>query len=86
MPVVGFLDPASPETIGDRLRGFRQGLKDSGYVEGENVTIVYRWADGQYDRLPELGRRAGSPTSRGDRRDRYRFGVAGPAHSGRSSV
>jgi hypothetical protein len=45
MPVVGFLHPAaSPDAGADRLRGFRQGLKDSGYVEGENVTIVYRWA------------------------------------------
>jgi putative ABC transport system substrate-binding protein len=54
MPVIGFLSPSSSEMFADRLRGFRQGLKDTGYVEGENVAIVYRWADGQYDRLPEL--------------------------------
>jgi putative tryptophan/tyrosine transport system substrate-binding protein len=54
LPVIGFLSPASSEMFDARLRGFRQGLKESGYVEGENVTIVYRWADGQYDRLPEL--------------------------------
>ena len=54
MPVVGLLDPRSPETISDRVRGFRQGLKDSGFVEGENVAIEYRWADGQFERLPEL--------------------------------
>src|SRR6266849_861415 len=54
MPVIGFLSPASSEMFEARLRGFRQGLKENGYVEGENVTIVYRWADGQYDRLPEL--------------------------------
>jgi putative ABC transport system substrate-binding protein len=54
MPVVGFLYPASPDTIADRLRGFRQGLKDIGYVEGETVTIEYRGADGQFDRLPAL--------------------------------
>ena len=54
MPVIGFLNPTSPDTIADRLRGFRQGLKDTGYVEGDNVTIVYRWAEGQNDRLPEL--------------------------------
>jgi putative ABC transport system substrate-binding protein len=54
MPVVGFLDPRSPEHIAERLRGFRQGLKDAGYVEGENVAIVYRFAENQNDRLPEL--------------------------------
>ena len=54
MPVIGFLNPASADTFADRLRGFRQGLKDAGYVEGENVAIVYRWAEGQNDRLPEL--------------------------------
>src|SRR6266568_3708430 len=54
MPVIGFLSPASPEMFAARLRGFRQGLKENGYVEGENVAIVYRWADGQHDRLPEL--------------------------------
>jgi putative tryptophan/tyrosine transport system substrate-binding protein len=54
MPVIGFLHPTSPDTPADRLRGFRLGLKDTGYVEGENVTIEYRWADGQNDRLPAL--------------------------------
>ena len=54
MPVIGFLNPASSDGSGDRLRGFRQGLKDSGYVEGENVTIIYHWAENQFDRLPEL--------------------------------
>jgi ABC transporter substrate binding protein len=55
MPVIGFLSPASPDAnVVDRLRGFRQGLKDTGYVDGENVTIMYRWAEGQFDRLPAL--------------------------------
>jgi putative ABC transport system substrate-binding protein len=54
MPVIGFLNPTSPDASADRLRGLRQGLKDSGYVEGESVTIVYRWAEDQFDRLPEL--------------------------------
>ena len=54
MPVVGLLYPASPDAIADRLRGFRQGLKEVGYVSGENVTVDYRWAEGQFDLLPGL--------------------------------
>ena len=54
MPIVGFLDSRSPDALVDRLRAFRQGLKDTGYVEGENVAIIYRWADNQLDRLPVL--------------------------------
>jgi len=55
MPVVGFLSNTSPETIVERsLRAFRQGLKEAGFVEGENVAIEYRWAEGRYDRLPVL--------------------------------
>ena len=54
MPVIGFLDPTSPNTFADRQRGFRQGLKDTGYVEGENVAVVYRLAENQIDQLPEL--------------------------------
>ena len=43
-PVIGYLDPTSPDTFGERLRAFRQGLKETGHVEGENVAIEYRWA------------------------------------------
>src|SRR5262249_3935873 len=54
MPAVGCLNVQSPDTIGDLLRAFRQGLKDTGYVEGENVTIAYRFAENQIDQLPAL--------------------------------
>jgi putative tryptophan/tyrosine transport system substrate-binding protein len=55
MPLIGFLDPTSSDySNADRLHAFRQGLKDTGYVEGENVAIEYRWAEGQVDRLPAL--------------------------------
>ena len=52
MPVVGFLNGALPEGYAPYVAAFRQGLKEAGYVEGQNVTIEYRWAEGQYDRLP----------------------------------
>jgi putative ABC transport system substrate-binding protein len=54
MPVIGFLDSRSSDALTERLRGFRQGLKETGHVEGENVAIEYRWAENQFDRLPAL--------------------------------
>ena len=54
MPVVGFLNAASPEPLRQQTAAFLAGLKESGYVEGQNVTVEYRWAEGQYDRLPAL--------------------------------
>jgi putative ABC transport system substrate-binding protein len=52
--VIGFLHPTSPDAFPDRLRKFRQGLKETGYVEGENVMISYRFAENQIDRLPAM--------------------------------
>src|SRR5262245_61292874 len=54
MPVIGFLGSASPDRWVDRMRAFHQGLSETGYVEGRNVAIAYRWAGGQNDRLPPL--------------------------------
>jgi ABC-type uncharacterized transport system substrate-binding protein len=54
LPVVGFLGSDSPELTADRLRAFRRGLKDAGYIESENVVIEYRWANGDNSRLPAL--------------------------------
>ena len=52
--VIGFLSMASPSTFASRIEGFRLGLRDFGYVEGTNITVEYRWAEGRYERLPEL--------------------------------
>ena len=54
MPVIGFLHVASAKPFAHIVAGFRQGLKETGSVEGQNVAIEYRWAEGQIDRLPEL--------------------------------
>ena len=54
LPVIGFVNSASPELFADRTRACHGGLSQTGYVEGQNVAIEYRWADSQYDRLPVL--------------------------------
>ena len=56
MPVIGFLDSRSPEAVVSRLRAFRLGLQETGYVEGENVAITYRFAENQLERLSDLAR------------------------------
>jgi len=98
MPAIGFLNAQSPDTIGDLLRAFRQGLKDTGYVEGENVAIVYRWAENQIDRLPALAgdlvRRqvavivttGGPPRRSPPRRQPRRFPSSLPSTKTRSSL
>src|SRR5262245_62601160 len=54
MPVIGFLNSASPDGYAPMVAAFRQGLKETGYIEGQNVAIEYRWAGGQYARVPAL--------------------------------
>jgi putative tryptophan/tyrosine transport system substrate-binding protein len=54
VPVIGFMHTLSPENVLNPMAGFHQGLKEAGYIEGQNVAIEYRWAQGHYDRLPEL--------------------------------
>jgi len=54
MPVIGFLSSSAPADRARYLTAFRQGVREAGYVDGQNVTIEYRWAQDQYDRLPDL--------------------------------
>jgi putative ABC transport system substrate-binding protein len=54
VPVVGFLGATSPEGYATFVSGFQRGLKETGFVDGDNVATIYRWAEGQYDRLPGL--------------------------------
>ena len=56
VPVIGFLDSRSSDGMASRLAAFRQGLTEVGLGEGENVTIIYRWAEDRVDRLPEMAR------------------------------
>jgi putative ABC transport system substrate-binding protein len=54
MPVIGFLNGASAAEFTDQVAAFRQGLKEAGFIEGQNVAIEFRWGEGRYDRLPAL--------------------------------
>jgi hypothetical protein len=76
MPVIGFLDPTSPDGLRDQLRAFRQGLKDTGYVEGENVAIEYRWAEKSNRSTTRASGRFDSPAGRRDRHG-LKCGVCG---------
>ena len=73
LPVVGFFGGDSADLTTDLLRAFRQGLKETGYVEGQNVVIEYRWAEGHNDRLSALA----TDLVRRHCRDNYSFGVGG---------
>jgi putative tryptophan/tyrosine transport system substrate-binding protein len=82
MPVIGFLNSASPGNYVPMVAAFRQGLKEAGYVEGQNVAVEYRWAEGQYDRVPVIaletrrGRRGArvSPSATASRRETRKGG------------
>ena len=54
MPVIGLLNSSSPDADGDRMRAYRRGLGEAGYVDGQNLRIEYQWADGQNNRLPSM--------------------------------
>src|SRR5262249_38113484 len=54
MPMIGIINAGTPEAAAYRVTSFRQGLREAGYVEGQNVAIEYRWAEGRYDLMPEM--------------------------------
>jgi len=72
LPLVGFIRDGSADASARFAAAFRKGLNETGYVEGQNVTVEYHWLEGQYDQLPVASGRFGSPTSGGDRHARPR--------------
>src|SRR5215475_1518754 len=78
VPVVGFLSGALPGPYAPFAAAYHRGLKETGYVEGVNTAVEYRWAEGEVDRLPALAAEIDSPAGRRDRRDRRHLcGVGG---------
>src|SRR5258707_8879905 len=78
-PVIGLLSSASSNDYAPMIAAFRKSLRETGYVEGQNVTIEYLWADEQYDRLPALDGRLGSSPSKSDCCGSYSVGIGGKA-------
>src|SRR5262249_50092918 len=78
MPVIGFLNSTSLDGYRPMLNALRQGLQQSGYIEGRNVAIEYRWAEGRNDRLPEM---AAELVRRRHRRDGHCFGARGTGNN-----
>jgi len=79
IPIIGFLDSSSADEYAPFLAAFRGGLNEAGFVEGRNVAIEYRWADGRYDRLPALAAELVSHSADGAGRDRNTAAVAAKA-------
>ena len=77
MPVMGYLSAASPESVSHRMAVFHEGLAQTGYLEGQNVAIEYRWAEGHYGRLPEMAEELGAPSGSSDRRNYHPCGARG---------
>ena len=77
LPVIGFLNPSSPEPYSAVLKAFQHGLSENGYVEGRNVAVEHRWAGGQYDRLPALSIRSDPPAGDSNRGGNHSGGSCG---------
>ena len=76
MPVIGFINAAPAQSYGPQLAAFLKGLDEKGYVDGRNVTIEYRWAEGRNDRLP-YGGRFGASSGDGNCRNHHSGGACG---------